>query len=196
MPRPIEPMLARWPMLYPEIAGASAENDISDEAARVRREVVAPLLEATDIHGAFEEAMAEYGRWRDSLPTGEEDPEAVVALEDEQEEALEAAFEEHRRTLGEQSVKALQQVVLLRRIARGSIPERESWPEEAWRRIGCLMTNADLCIAGILEYLATGAGNRNNMDILVRRAFDNALDAYWDAGYYSQVWIRLEDIPE
>ena len=48
-------------MLYPEIAGASAENDSSGEAARMRREVVAPLLEATDIHGAFEEAMAEYG---------------------------------------------------------------------------------------------------------------------------------------
>ena len=196
MPRPIEHMLARWPMLYPEIAGASVENDSSDEAARVRREVVAPLLEATDIHGAFEEAMAEYGRWRDSLPTGEEDPEAVRTHENRLEVALEAAFEEHRRTLGEQSVKALQQTVLLRRIARGLIPERESWPEEAWRRIGCLMTTADLCIAGILEYLVTGAGNRNNMEILVRRSFDNALDAYWDAGYHSQEWIRLEDIPE
>ena len=162
----------------------------------MRRDIVAPLLEATDIHGAFEEAMAEYGRWRDSTLAGEGELEAVVALEDEKEVALEAAFEAHRRTLGEQSVKALQQVVLLRRIARGSIPERESWPEEAWRRIGCLMTTADLCIAGILEYLATGAGNRINMEILVRRAFDNALDAYWDAGYHSQEWIRLEDIPE
>ena len=186
MPRPIEPMLARWPMLYPEIAGADVENDSFNEAARVRREVVAPLLEATDVHGAFEEAMVEYGRWRDSTLAGEGELEAVVALEEEKEDALEAAFEEHRRTLGEQSVRALQQVVLLRRIARGSIPERESWPEEAWRRIGCLMTTADLCIAGILEYLATGTGNRNNMDILVRRAFDNALDAYWDAGYHSQ----------
>ena len=196
MPRPIEPMLARWPMLYPDMAGASVENDSSNEAARVRREVVPPLLEATDIHGAFEEAVAEYSRWRDSTLAGEGELEAVVALEDEKEYALEAAFEEHRRTLGEQNIRALQQVVLLRRIARGSIPERESWPEEAWRRIGCLMTTADLCIAGILEYLATGAGNRNNLDILVRRAFDNALDAYWDAGYHSQEWTRLEDIPE
>ena len=37
MPQPIEVMLARWPLLYPETTDA-------DEAARVREEVIAPIL--------------------------------------------------------------------------------------------------------------------------------------------------------
>ena len=79
---------------------------------------------------------------------------------------------------------------------RSSVSRRESWPEEAWQRTGCLMTNAVLCIAGILEHLATGRGSRDNMETLTRRAFENALEAYWDAGCYDQDFTLPEDIPE
>ena len=37
MLQPVEAMLAKWPMLYPEITDA-------DEAARVREEVITPIL--------------------------------------------------------------------------------------------------------------------------------------------------------
>ena len=131
MTRPLEPMLARWPMPYPEVAGADVENDSSIEAAKVRREVVALLLEATDIHRAFEETVVEYGRWRDLTLAGEGDTKVVLAHENRLDDTLEAAFEEHRQTPGGQSVGPLRQTVMLRRIAGGSISHRESWLEEA-----------------------------------------------------------------
>ena len=49
------PCWPRWPVLYPEIMGASEPDDErARETVRVRYEVIAPLLEATDIHSAFE----------------------------------------------------------------------------------------------------------------------------------------------
>ena len=87
--------------------------------------------------------------------------------------------------------------IRLRRIVRRSIlPQRERWPEEPWERIGHLMTNSELCLAGILEYLATEEGSRANVEALARWAFENALEAYWDAGYYGRDYVKLEDTPE
>ena len=48
MPNPVESMLARWPVLYPEKAGADEEN-VNGETARVREQVVSPLLDSGDI---------------------------------------------------------------------------------------------------------------------------------------------------
>ena len=56
MPQPIEVMLARWPLLYPETTDA-------DEAARVREEVIAPILVTPDLFDTFEEKREEYGKW-------------------------------------------------------------------------------------------------------------------------------------
>ena len=58
------------------------------------------------------------------------------------------------------------------------------------------MTNSELCLAGILEYLATEEGSRANVETLARWGFENALEAYRDAGYYGRDYVKLEDIPE
>ena len=130
------------------------------------------------------------------VPNGEERTEALLAHENWLDDALAAAFEEHRRTLGERTAKAVLESVKLRRITRGSARHRDNWPEEAWERNGHLMAVSELCLAGILEYLATGLGSRDNVETLARRAFENALDAYWDAGRYAQDFTLLKDIPE
>ena len=178
MTHPLDAMLARWPVLYPEIIGASEPDDErARETVRVRREVIAPLLEATDIHRAFEETREVYTRWRGSLPPVEGDPETVLAHEDEKEDALTATFGVHSEELGEAITKAVMEGIRLRRIVRRSIlPQREGWPEESWERIGHLMTNSELCLAGILEYLATEEGSRANVETLARWAFENALN--------------------
>ena len=63
-------MLAKWPLLYPEMTGAGEQDEgPPDEAGKVGREIFAPLLETTDIHRAFDEIAEEYKKWRDSLPT-------------------------------------------------------------------------------------------------------------------------------
>ena len=55
--------------------------------------------------------------------------------------------------------------IRLRRIVRKStLPHQEAWPEESRQRIAHLMTSSDRCHAGILEYLAIGAGRKDNMD--------------------------------
>ena len=65
MPQPIEAMLARWPFLYPEITDADEQNgnDPDNDAAKVRRQVIAPILESQDLLHAFEEKREEYSRW-------------------------------------------------------------------------------------------------------------------------------------
>ena len=179
--------------------GASEPDDErARETVRVRREVIAPLLEATDIDRAFEEMseeLQEVGRlvaaeWKENLET-------VLALEEERDDAMTATFDVHSEELGEAITKAVMEGIRLRRIVRRSIlPQREGWPEESWERIGHLMTNSELCLAGILEYLATEEGRWDNVEKLARWGFDNALDAYWDAGHHGKERTREEDIPE
>ena len=54
MRRPIEPMLARWPELYPELMGAyEQDQDRLAEADRVRGLFVAPLLQSRDLAATF-----------------------------------------------------------------------------------------------------------------------------------------------
>ena len=198
MPQPLDAMLARWQELYPEITGASEQDeDGSDLAASVRRKVIVPILESWDISRIFGEMSQEYRKWRDSLAATGRDLEAVMAQEDQQDGALAATFEEHRAVLGDASVKAGLEIVRLRKIVRRStIPHRETWPAESWQRIAHLMTSSELCLAGIVEYLVTGAGKKENMETLAAWGFENALEAYWDAGYYGQNSTKLEDIPE
>ena len=198
MTHPLDAMLARWPVLYPEIMGASEPDDErARETVRVRREVIAPLLKATDIHKVFEETREQYQGWRDSLPPVEGNLETVLVHEDEKEDALTATYGVHSEELGEAIIKAVMEGIRLRRIVRRSIlPQRERWPEGSWERIGHLMTNSELCLAAILEYLATEEGSRVNVEALARWAFENALEAYWDAGYYGRDYVKLEDTPE
>ena len=137
----------------------------------------------------------EYKKWRDSLAANGRDLETVMAQEEQQDGALAATFEEHRGELGDATVKAALECIRLRRIVRRStIPHRETWPEESWHQIAHLMTSSELCLAGIVEYLATGAGKKENVESLARWGFENALEAYWDAGYYGQNSTKLEDI--
>ena len=195
---PLEAMLAKWSLLYPEIMGASEPDDErARETVRMRREVIAPLLEAADIDSAFDVMREEYTRWRDPLPPMAGDLETVLADEEEKDNAMTATFDVHSEELGEAITKAVMEGIRLRRIVRRSIlPHRETWPEESWERIGHLMTNSELCLAGILEYLATEEGRWDNVEKLARWGFDNALDAYWDAGHHGKERTREEDIPE
>ena len=97
-------------------------------------------------------------------------------------DAIAATIEEHWDVLGEQALKGVRETVNLRRIVRESvIPFRETWPEESWHQIAHLMTGSELCLAGILEFVATGRGSRGNALTLARWGFENALEAYWDA---------------
>ena len=197
MNHPLDALLARWPVLYPEIMDASEPDDErARETVRVRREVIAPLLEATEIDSAFEETREVYTRWRDSLPPVEADMETLLAHEEEKGDALTATFGVHSEELGEAIIKAVMEGIRLRRIVRRSIlPQREGWPEESWEKICDLMTRSELCLAALLEYLATEEGSRANVEALARWAFENALDAYWDAGYFGKETTRDEDIP-
>ena len=188
MPQPIEAMLARWPFLYPETTDAVEQDDNGhDHAAKVRRQVIAPILESQDLLHTFEEKREEYSKWRDSLPSAEGDLETLLAQEDRKDDALIAAFNDHRELLGDANIKATLESVRLRKIVRRStIPYRETWPQESWHQIAHLMTSSELCNAGILEHLATGVGRKDNIETLARWGFQYALDAYWDAGYYGQ----------
>ena len=180
MPNPVEVMLARWPLLYPEVAGADEEND-NDEAIRVQEEVVRPLLDTEDFLNTFEGRLEAYKRWKMSLPGTEPGLDAVITPENQKDDALAATFEGHRDVLGEQAVRGTRETVNLRRIVRESvIPYRETWPEESWERIAHLMTGSVLRQAGILEFLATGQGSRDNVETLARWGFENALEAYWE----------------
>ena len=197
MPRQLDAMLARWPALFPEITGASEQDDRSGETGRVKKELIVPLLHTDDINSAFDVAKEEYQRWRDSLPVKESDPETVLAQEARFDDTLAAFLEGHRDELGDQAVRAALETVKLRRIARMSVlPHREIWPEGSWERIGQLMANSELCLAGIVEHLATGRGSKGNVEELARRAFEAALAAYYDAGDHGRDHIRLDDIPE
>lgn len=175
-------MLARWPVLYPEISGAAEEN-ADEEAARVREEIRRPLLDSGDLVHTYKEARERYRSWKDSLATAEWDQETVVAQEARFEDALVATFEEHRAELGEQTVRGTRETVNLRRIVRKSvIPHRETWPEESWERIAHLMTMSELCWVVVLEFITNGEDMKENALTLARWGFQYALDAYWALG--------------
>ena len=117
--------------------------------------------------------------------------------ENARENDLVTMFNAHRAALGDRVIKAALESVRLWRIVRRSvISQRETWPEESWHRIAHLMTSSELCVAGIVKYLTTGRGSRNNVEILARWGFEHALEAYYDAGYHGQNSTKLEDIPE
>ena len=59
-----------------------------------------------------------------------------------------------------------------------------------------LTNDSELCLAAILEYLATGEGLRGNVETLAGWAFQYAFDAYWAFGEYDPERTRLADIPE
>ena len=198
IPKPIENMSTQWPLLYPWITGAGDQIDHGpDETARIREEVLSPLLNTGDLAHAVNEAREAYERWKESLAGTEQDPDAVLAREARFDDAPAATFEENRELLGDPAVKATLEILRLRKIVRESvIPYRETWPEESWERIAHLMTGSELCLTGILEFITTGKGSRTSVENLARRGFENALEAYWDAGYYGQDSTNLEDIPE
>ena len=198
MPKPLDAVLARWPALFPEITGTSEQfDDNSAEAAMVRRDVIVPLLGSTDIARTFEESREAYSRWKRNLSNSEKDPEVLLERENATDNFLTTMLNDHKATLGTLCVKAALESVKLRRIARMSVlPHREIWPEGSWNRIGELMTNSELCLAGIVEHLATGRGSKGNVESLTRWTFENALAAYYDAGDHGRDSTRLEDIPE
>ena len=198
MPQPLDDVLAKWTVMYPEITGAiEPDDDGPGQAARIREAVVAPLLDSGDIAQTFEESREAYKLWKVSHSGENGDLGTLLAQQDGLDDVLATMFNDHRAALGDAAVKASLESLRLRKIVRRStIPHRETWPEESWHQIAHLMTSSELCVAGIVEYLVTGVGKKENVEFLARRGFQNALDAYWDAGYYGQNSTKLEDIPK
>ena len=198
MPQPMEAMLAGWPMMYPEISGAVEQDDDGpDAAASMRSKVIAPLLDSGDIARTLEGSREAYKLWKVSHSGENGDLGTLLAQQDGLDDVLATMFNDHRAALGDAAVKASLESLRLRKIVRRStIPHRKTWPEESWRQIAHLMTSSELCVAGIVEYLVTGVGKKENVEFLARRGFQYALDAYWDAGYYGQNTTKLEDIPK
>ena len=158
---------------------------------------MAPLLQSPDLFNTFKELREAYREWKESRTTETADIEETLDHEDRLGDRLLAIMEEHQEELDEEAVKAIRWAIILPNIVRRSvIPYEETWPEESWPRIGWLMNDSELCLAAILEYLATGKGLQRNVEPLASWAFNYALEAYGDAGRYSQKWTRLEDIPE
>ena len=167
IPNPVGTMLAGWPVLYSDATGAAQEN-VDGEAAKIREEVVRPLLDTGDLCQTFEE------NWKESLATTEAGLETVMTREDRFDNDLAAAFKEHEEVLGEQAAQGALEILRLRKIVRESVvPYRETWPGESWARIAHLMIGSELCLVGILEFITTGTGRKENVLILARRGFEN-----------------------
>ena len=197
MSRSLEPMLSRWPELYPLTGTDEPDNDPTGEVERIREEVLAPILESGDIAVTFVESREAYKTWKEPRSGEATDLEAVLDREDRLGDSLSDIMEDHRDELDERVVRAIGEATKLQAIVRRSVlPHRETWPEESWLRIGRLMTNSELCLATILEYLATGEGDRGRIETLASWGFQYAQNAYFDAGENGRDYIRLEDIPE
>lgn len=163
----------------------------------MRDEITLPLLDCGDIARTFGESREAYMRWKGTLTSKARDPEVLLDHENAKDTILTPMFNAHRTALGDAALKACRESVRLRRIVRRSVfTQRETWPEESWHPIAHLLTSRELCLAGILEYITTGEGRKENVDILARWGFQYALDTYYDAGYYGQNSTRLEDIPK
>ena len=59
MTRPLEAMLAKWPVVYPvSMDAGERDNERPGGAERIREEIVALLQDGGDIHLAFEAKLA------------------------------------------------------------------------------------------------------------------------------------------
>ena len=205
MSQPVEMMLARWPLLYPGSTGDYQEGtgddgqgeDHAAEVARVRCEVIAPILQAEDIANLFVEMRVVYRDWTRSHPGPGGDLESVMSLEDRRDDALVSALGGHLEDLGARTLGAILGGIRLRKVVRKStMPHRETWPEESWHRISNLLADNELCNLAIIHHLATGEGGRGRIGTLAACGFRYASDAYHDAGNHGQNLTRLDDIPE
>ena len=197
--------MARWFLLYPEEMeecrdGMGYEEDEgahAGEIARVKSEVIAPILEAGDMAHAFVEIRESYRHWTRSLPGAEGDQESVMLREDRKDDVLGGVLGARREYLGETTLRAMLEGIRLRKMVRESvIPHRDTWPEKSWRRIGDLLADNELCNLAVIHHLATGEGDRGRIETLAAWGWKYSLDAYFDAGDNGQDWVKLEDIPE
>ena len=205
MSLPVEIMLARWPVLYPKSIGDWKEETRDDEqgedhgvqAARVRSEIITPILEAEDLVDVFVERRGVYRNWTPSLPGTGGDLESVISLEERKDDAIATALDRNHDELGERILRATREGIRLRGIVRRStLPYMETWPEGSWYQIGRLLADNELCNLAIIHFLITGEGKGRHLGTLAAWGFQYALDAYYDAGENGQDWLKLEDIPE
>lgn len=196
--RPLELMLTCWLVLYPELMGIYEDNpDYRAETRRIRGLFVAPLLQSQDLAATFAELRVAYREWKESQRIRPPDPQEMLEHEDLLGDSLVAAVEERQDELGERTVRAIRGAIDLRGIVRrSSIPHRDGWPEEPWTEMSRLMNDSELCLAAILEYLATDSGLQGNVETLADWAFWHTFDAYWNFGEYNSGQTRPEDIPE
>ena len=173
------------------------DPDRRAETRRIRGLFVAPLLQSPDLAATFAELRVAYREWKESRRARTPDLQEMLEHEDLLGDSLVAAVEERQDELGERAVRAIRGAIDLRGIVRrSSIPHRNRWPEEPWTEMSRLMNDSELCLAAILEYLATDAGLRDNVETLAGWAFWYTFDAYWKFGEYNSGQTRPEDIPE
>lgn len=205
MSLPVEIMLARWPMLYPECIGDWKEETRDDEqgedhgvqAARVRSEIIAPVLQAEDLVQVFVEKREVYRSGTPSLFGTGGDLESVISLEERKDDAIATALDRYYDELGGRILRATREGIRLRGIVRRStLPYMETWPEGSWYQIGRLLADNELCNLAIIHFLVTGEGKRRHLDTLSAWGFQYALDAYFNAGDHGEDWVKVEDIPE
>ena len=143
--RPLELMLVKRPELYPDLMGASEQDqDRLAEADRIRGLFVAPLPPTPDLAATFSELREAYRERKESLTNETADLEAVLAHEDRLSDRFAAIMEERQDELGERVVRAIRGTIDLRGIIRWSvIPYEETWPEAWWPQIGRLMNDSE-----------------------------------------------------
>ena len=196
--RPLDLMLTCWLVLYPVQMGIYEDDpDHRAETRRIRGLFVAPLLQSPDLAATFAELRVAYREWKESRRARTPDLQEMLEHEDLLGDSLVAAVEERQDELGERAFRAIRGAIDLRGIVRrSSIPHRDRWPEEPWTEMSWLMNDSELCLAAILEHLATDAGLRDNVETLAGWAFWYTFDAYWKFGEYNSGQTRPEDIPE
>lgn len=193
----VSPILSNEPATYfpetgprfPAVAHPIPTGESVDHVQLIRDEVIVPILEAADPAKELSGRWEEFRKLRDELvqarlEDGKLCVDDILRREDEIDSRLRAIFEGASGRLGEGFIKPILGGLHLRKVIRETVlPEVEAWPEESLETIGDRMVLNELCLACVLHYLATGAGDVVNAKSLAGWSYHYADYAYAEAGF-------------
>ena len=188
------------PVDEPGMDMGSALNQLASRKESIDRDVVAPILESNDLYTTFADKRETYKNWRNAwvaavaaeAAADGADLSTVMESQDAQDEQLKSTFIKAQVKLGEPATKALLGAIDLKKIVRGgAMPHFEDWPEDSCNRIGHLFASSELCVIGVLHYLATGIGRTENVQTLADWSFAYIESAYGEAGRNGPFIYRL-----
>lgn len=204
MTLPAAPILNHGPTVYTGWTKPAAPTpqweELAGDKRRIADEILSPILNSDDITPAFQAKWPAFQQWRNAVADAlvadtPQDLDAVLRQEDVAEEKLLGAFNQASDKLG-QAIKPVLGGMQLRKIIRKSVlPHLESWPENSYGIIAKRLTQNELCLACVLHYLATGAGQKTNVSTLSIWGFIYAQKAYFEAGVGAGdlgLWHKLE----